>query len=203
MKTAFIQTVAAEDEPITTDQARPHLRLGRASDLTSEEESDLRRMIAGVRAEAEAYMGRGLLTQTWKLTASDWADEFALPMAAPLQSVTSVKYYNTAGVLTTLASTYYLVDTTSTPGRLYRAPQQVWPQLQADRAMPVEITYVVGWADPDDILPDIKDGLFLRLGDRWEHRENTVVGTITSELASGAKDLWRRHRVRWTEPTCA
>jgi hypothetical protein len=53
-------------------------------------------------------------------------------MAAPLQSVTTVKYYDASGVLQTLASTVYQVDTVSQPGRIVLAPTQIWPTVQAN-----------------------------------------------------------------------
>jgi hypothetical protein len=109
-------------------------------------------------------MARGLLTQTWALSLRRFADVIWLPRAAPLQNdVTTapvVQYYDTAGVLQTLASTSYVVDTTSRPGRIVRAPSQSWPAVQSDRlGGAVLVTYVVGWTSAALIPERIKQGL--------------------------------------------
>ena len=141
-------------EPITLVEAKQHARISHTT-----EDALLDAYIRTARATAEDYMARGILTQTWKLTLETWADRIWLPMAAPLQSVTSVKYYDPAGVQQTLATTVYAVDTVSRPGRIVRGVNQAWPALQPDRLMgAVEITYVVGWTTLALIPERIKQG---------------------------------------------
>lgn len=143
-------------EPLDPDDA---IRQARA--MPDSEVTLFQSYIVAARQAAENHMARGLLTQTWKLVCSAFADVIWLPMAAPLQSITSVKYYNTdtPSVLTTLATTYYQANTTSRPGCVERAPGQSWPSVQADRRFPIEITYVVGWASADDVPERIKQGI--------------------------------------------
>jgi uncharacterized phiE125 gp8 family phage protein len=195
MRWAYQLVPGPELEPITEAAAVEHLNLPSFVDAAKVSEA-----IRGARMLAEKYMGRGLLTQTWKYAQDVFTDEIRLPMAAPLQSVTSVKYYNTSGTLTTLASSAYLVDTLSEPGRIYLAPSQVWPSLQSDRPLAVEITYVVGWTDAGLIPGNIIDGLYLAIGDTFEHREGTLVGTITSELPTNALGKFAYDIVSWIEP---
>lgn len=149
----WARTVAPELLPITIDEAKLQ---GRVIQIGEER---LWLSYIGVAADiAEQYMGRGLLTQTWKLGLSGFADMIWLPMADPLQSVT-VQYYDTAGALQTLGASIYQVDTMSRPGRILRAPNQVWPAVQSDRVSPVQITYVVGWTSPALIPESIKQGI--------------------------------------------
>jgi uncharacterized phiE125 gp8 family phage protein len=103
---SLVQTVAPTEEPIALEDAKQHLNID-----ATDKDAALVRMISGVRSYVEQYLNRGLLTQTWKMTLDGFADDVDLPMAAPLQSVTSVKYYDASGVLQTLAST----STTSIP----------------------------------------------------------------------------------------
>lgn len=196
MRWAFQLVTAPVLEPITEGEAVEHLNLSSANVQTSR----LHQCIRGARGSAEQYMGRGLLTQTWKYAQDVFGDEIWLPMAAPLQSVTTVKYYDTAGNLATLASSVYVVDTLSEPGRIFLAPSQTWPSLQSGRALAVEITYVVGWTDPALIPPAIIDGLYLAIGDSYEHRESTLVGQTTTELPSSALHKFALHLVSWVEP---
>lgn len=189
--------VTAAATPLV-DLAAAKLQLSLDDGLTAED-SAIERRVSAATADAEGYLHRGLLTQTWKYAQDIWSDEIALPMAAPLQSVTHVKYYDADGALQTLDASEYLVDTLSEPGRVLRAPTGVWPALQANRRLAVEITYVVGWESADDVPADIVEGVLLLLGTRQEHRESVVVGTIASVLPHGAESLLAKHRVWWRE----
>lgn len=195
MKTARQQTVAPTLEPIEIADALDHLRISDAANYPAAE-----RAIRQARSWAERYLQRGLLTQTWKYAQDVWSDEIQLPMAAPLQSVTQVQYYDASGVLSTLSSSVYIVDTLSEPGRLHRAPGQSWPTLQTGRALAVEVTYVVGWSGIDKIPGDILRGLYLLIGDYYELREQTVVGATASSILQNAVACLEPARVTWTAP---
>lgn len=151
----WTRTAEPAQEPITLAEAKLQMKITQVN-----EDALIRSYIVAGRQAAEEYMSRGLFTQTWLAVCPDFADRIPLPMAAPLQSVTSVKYYDTTGTLQTLATTYYTVDTTSRPGRIVRAPSQMWPSIQADRLEgAVQITYVVGWATVAAIPERIKQGI--------------------------------------------
>lgn len=150
--------VAPSSEPLTTTEAKLH-----ASISQSDEDTLIASYIVAARQAAEAYLGRGLFTQTRLCRVSTWADVVWLPMAAPLQSVTHIKYYAEDGTLTTLPSSAYVVDAVSEPGRVVRAPNQTWPTVQAERDMPIEITYVCGWSNVANIPELIKQGLRLHV----------------------------------------
>jgi uncharacterized phiE125 gp8 family phage protein len=125
----------------------------------------------------EQLTGRGWYTQTCMFTASDWADVLPLPMAAPLQSITSVKYYAADGTLTTLSSSYYGTDTVSEPARLVKAPNVTWPALQSDRlSWRIEVTYVVGWSTIASIPAPLKAALLLLVAHFYENRTAVQVG---------------------------
>jgi uncharacterized phiE125 gp8 family phage protein len=160
------------------------------------------RRIRAARSRVEQFLGRGLLTQTWTYYQDVFTTAFELPMAAPLQSVTTVKYYDTTGTQQTLASTVYHVDTLSEPGRVVLAPLQSWPSVQSGRPLAVEVTYVVGWTSAEDMPPDIVDAIYLLVGDRDEIRENTVmgVGYAVQKIPDGAEQILRGYRRTWTDP---
>jgi uncharacterized phiE125 gp8 family phage protein len=187
-------TATTLGEPMTVEEAKLARRIQH-----DDEDANVERWIRSARAQVESHLGRGLLTQTWKLALDAFADEMVLPMAAPLQSVTHVKYYNTSGTLTTLSSSVYQVDTLSEPGRVLLAPDQTWPDLQSGRLLAVEITYVVGWTSVDQIPAPIVDAMHLLIGDRDAHREDTLVGSAT-RLPRGVDALLGPHRVWWREP---
>jgi uncharacterized phiE125 gp8 family phage protein len=156
----WTRTVEPTQPPISMQDARDQLRVTQPDGANR-----IQRYIDAATGAAEEYLGRGLLTQTWQLTLSTWYDVIWLPMAAPLQSVTSVKYYDANGVLQTLATSYYTVETVSRPGRIVRAALQSFPGIQSGRIGGcVVITYVVGWTSPDLIPERIKQGCRLYVG---------------------------------------
>lgn len=188
---AWIRTVEPAIEPITVDEAKLQARITHTT-----EDALFFSWIRTARQAAEDYLSRGLLTQTWKLTLDRFVEVIALPMAAPLQSAT-VAYYDSTGVLTTLAPTVYLVNTTSRPGCIERAPSQSWPAVQSDRWGAVEITYVVGWTTADLVPETIKQGIRAYVAYLECDRE----GADGTAALQAAHSLWS-DRVWWTEPTC-
>ncbi len=184
-------------EPLPLPKVLQQLRLGA-------EPADLDRLldaIRGARFSIEQYLHRGLLTQKWRYQQDEWTDEIQLPMAAPLQSVESVKYFDGAGNQITLDPSMYIVDTMNEPGRILRGPLKVWPILQVDRVLAVEVNYTVGWESPDDIPGNIIDACYALMAARYENREPFVVGSIVNELPDDVAGMLP-DRVFWTPPMC-
>jgi uncharacterized phiE125 gp8 family phage protein len=180
-------------EPVTLSEAKAQARI-------SDNNSD--GVIAGhittAREEAESYMGRGILTQTWKLVLDAFANVIPLPMAAPLQSVTSVQYYDADGTLQTLATSYYSVDTVARPGRVVLKPDQSWPSVQSDkRDGAVIITYVVGWTTAALVPERIKQGIKQYVAYLDLNRDGLEARALEAEQA--AQRCWS-DRIEWTQP---
>jgi len=189
---AWTLVTAPALEPITVNEAKDHARI-----TQDQEDGLILSWILSARQFAEDALQRGLYTQTWKLNLDRFADEISLPMAGPLQSVTTVKYYDTSGVLQTLASTVYAVDTVSRPGRVLLAPDQSWPSLQSDRRGGVEITYVVGWSSVADIPERIKQGIRMAVAAMDADREGF---SGAAEAAMRAAQACWTDRVSWIPP---
>lgn len=177
-------------EPISLEDAKMHLRTGGTLD-----DAAITRMVRGARADAEEYLGRGLLTQTWRYVQDVWSDEIRLPRA-PLQSVI-VKYYDASGALVTLASSVYTVDVTAEPGRICLAPGQAWPALQANRAGAVVVTYVVGYLNVASIPPNILDGVYMLLTRRFERRGDDAPEASGALDCPAAEASLAKSRVFW------
>jgi uncharacterized phiE125 gp8 family phage protein len=179
---------------VTVAEAKDHLRItDNASDGT------VALYIAAATEEAEQYMGRGLLTQTWKVLFDWFANEMPLPMAAPLQSVTSVKYYDETGTQQTLATTYYDTDTVTRPGQVVLKAGQNWPSVQAERRNGrVEIIYVVGWTSADSVPERIKQGIRQYVAYLDLDRDGLEPQALAARQA--AERCWS-DRVAWTPPT--
>lgn len=190
---AFGLTTPPTIEPLSVEDAKAQIR-----SVQDQEDGLIESYIRAARQAAENYLGRGLLTQSWTLALSDFAPTIPLPMAAPLQTVTSVKYYDTNGTQQTLASTYYTVDTRSRPGRIALAANQTWPAVQYGRRVNcVEIEYVVGWTAPDLIDGDILQGLRLYIGHLESNRDG--LDPAGANAITVAKLFWN-DRVFWVPP---
>jgi uncharacterized phiE125 gp8 family phage protein len=191
---AWKRTVDAVLEPVTVADAQQHLRV-----TSTDEQAWIARAVKAARQQIEEYVHFGLLTQTWQYVQAGFTPEIVLPMAGPLQSAT-VQYYDAAGALQTASSSLYDVDTVTEPGRLVLKPDQVWPQTQAGRANAVLVTYLVGQTSVQNVRADIVSALLLLVGDQYEHREQTVVGTIAATLPRGVEALLAPLRIWWRAP---
>lgn len=166
------------EEPISVDDLRT--QLGMMDSDATERDSVLSANITAARVWAEWFTGRPFINQSWgyyadafpcKRTTKPLSD--AIDLKLDLQSVTSIKYINTDGVLTTLDS--YQVDLISS--RVLPAYGQSWP---ATRAVPnaVQIDYVSGFGDAEAVPDDIKKALKVIAG-QWENFQGALESGIT------------------------
>ncbi len=135
-------------EPVTLDQIKADASLFGTRD-DSRIESVL---IPATRGQAESITGRALITQTWELVLDDFPLEEIRIWKAPVQSITSVKYYDTNGTLTTLAADQYVLDADTPPAWLLPAEGVSWPSTH-DAANSVIIRFVAGYGDSADDVP--------------------------------------------------
>jgi len=185
---------APAQEPLTLDEAKLQ-----ASVTQDDENLLVVGYLKAAREAAQSFLNRALFTQTWKLQIAGFDDVIWLPMAAPLQSVTSVQYYDENGTPQTLATSYYDVDTVSEPGRIVRKPNQTYPTVQSDRLRPVTVTYVCGWTDVDLIPEAIKQGIRVYL----TAFEGGRAGQTFDIAQKAAEACWiQAGQVFWRAPEC-
>ena len=102
-----------------------------------------------------------LLTQTQRVYLEDFIDEIYLPKR-PIQSITSIKYYDQSDALQTLSSTVYSLNS---PERSVELKfNQVWPSVATERWDAVEVTYVCGYASASLVPAAAKHALLLLVG---------------------------------------
>lgn len=152
--------------------------------VTADEDEDLLgTLIAAARQHIESPLtGRALLTQTWDFTFDCFPDaDTCNPWGAiyiprpPLQTVTWIKYYDTAGVLQTLSSSLYVVDAASTPGKITPAYGQSWPSIR-DIPNAVTVRFVAGWTTPESVPEPLRHAVKIHAQTLYEHREQFLVG---------------------------
>lgn len=180
-----------EVEPVLLSEAVEHLRLD-----SLDEEAWLNRAIRAAREHVEAFTGRALITQTLEVALEGWPGAtLALPRP-PLASVTSIKYFDQAGVEATVSSGDYLVDTRSTPGRVLLRTPASWPGVTLQAANGVVVRYVAGYGDePEDVPAAMRQAILLLVGHLYENREATLTGTIVTTMPFGVERLLWPYRV--------
>ena len=84
-------------------------------------------LISEMRAACQSKTNRGVGAQTWELAFDTFPDAIQL-ILPPFIAVDWLKYYNSAGVLTTLASNQYTIDDFNEPGYIVEATDVTWPE---------------------------------------------------------------------------
>lgn len=190
---SLITYTAPASEPITRTEAKLQARIE-----TDADDSYVDGLIVAARQIAETQTNRRLISQTLEAQYKDWPEagfDFWLP-GPPLSSVTHVKYYDADGTQQTLSTDVYEVNTAYEPGRISLKPNQSWPTLQGDKATPITIRYVAGYADADAVPDAIKIGMYMLISHWYKNRENAVNGSM-SDTPMGAETLFGHYAAPW------
>ena len=201
-----VVAVAEEDEPITLEEARAHLRVdtyesGSPPATVSDDDDWITAMLPAARAYCEQYMGRALAPRTMELAAAAFPSvapvtppgaAFVLPMG-PAQSIESIKYYDADGVEQTVDAATYDLDVFGAANVLQLAYGQTWPTPRTTDGR-VRVRYVTGHGAPADSpalhpLPRLaRSAILLMLGHLYENREAATAATVT-EIPLGVRAL--------------
>ena len=186
---------AAVIEPVTLAEAKLHLRVDH-----DDEDTLITNLIKVARELVEDGTWRTLLTTTWELRLDDWPSMPLKMPKAPLQSITSVKYVNDAGVEATVASTVYDADTYSEPGRIFFKKGQSWPSVNLYERGAVRIQFKAGWLTAAEVPYKIKAAMLLLIGHLYENREEVIIssGLTPVILPAGVNALLASEKV-WKE----
>jgi uncharacterized phiE125 gp8 family phage protein len=182
----------ASTEPVTLAEAKLHLR-----DDGTTEDALITALITAAREYCEGYTGRALATQTIEayLDGFPCRHEIELPHP-PLQSVTLVKYTDSAGAETTMtAGTDYIADADRPIGRIVLPYGALWPSAVLGTVNPIKIRYTAGYTAENPISKSIKQAMLLLIGHWYANRE--AVGQVGGRLEIAVDALLSLHRVRW------
>ncbi len=152
--------------PVTLAEAKLHCRVDIADDDTL-----ITALITAATEMAEQKTGRAIMTQTLELTLDAFPDAFELTRV-PVQSVTSVKYYDTTGTQQTLSNTLYALDAAEDFGFAHISPVYggTWPTTR-DQINAVAVRYVAGYADAASVPQSIKNWILLMVSTMYANRE--------------------------------
>lgn len=178
-------------EPLTLTEAKRHLVVD--SDFTTDD-TYITALIPVARRYAENYTRRAFVQRTLELTLPYFAgyqSVIVLPQP-PLISITSVKYLDADGVLTTIAAADYQVDTYSMTGRLKPAYLKSWPVVTRNDFNAVQIRYEAGYSPSGSPASDLdyaanipktlKQWMLVRIAQMYEQRTPIITGTIVATI---------------------
>ena len=162
----YTVTVDATAEPVTAEELRDWLRLDDTSQDTM-----LEGMITAARVAVEQHTHRAFVEKTIKQSLAGFPASGCIELLfPPLDSVSSVKYYDTDGTEQTIDSSNYIVDANRTVGLIQGVDNFSWPSSY-ERSDAVNVTFVTGKADAE-ITKTAKVLIKLIAADLYEHAES-------------------------------
>ena len=174
-----VVSTAPATEPVTVTEAKSHLR--QLDNVMSD--AYITALIIAAREKVEEDTGRALVTQTLDVyyDALPCSSALLLPKGK-LQSVTSLKYYDTANVEATFSSASYLVDTSSEPARIVLNDGYDWPSTTLRAANAVIVRGVFGYGAAAAVPQALKQAILLLVGSMFEHREQVIVSQFAGQF---------------------
>lgn len=165
-------------EPITTAEAKTHLRVDFSTDDTY-----IDSIISASRKFVEQYTNRALITQTWRLNLNSFTIPFELPIN-PVVSVTSIKYYDVNDVQQTLSASNYQVDILGDVAKIYEGVSVGFPAISESVINPIEVIFVAGYGSASAVPVDIKHAIKILVSYFYENREmvNVPMQSIATDI---------------------
>lgn len=204
---------APATEPITTAEAKTHLRID-----TSDDDTYIGTLITIARAKAEIYTKRAFITQTWKMyldvpgngAIEEWWSGvrqgslsalgsvrcIEIPLA-PLVSVTHIKFYDDTDTATTYNSGNYQVSAYSgdncANGRITLRTGATWPSVVGGlrNADAMEIQFVAGYGSASSVPSVIKQAILAEIASLYENRGDCSESSDMSLLARKMLEPYR------------
>lgn len=190
--TALVLDTAPATTPITTAEAKAHLRISHADDDTL-----IARLIdaAVAHVDATGELGRAMITQSWAQWVPQSPGDVRLAIG-PFQSLTSVKYYDSAGTLQTATLGDYETRLFGDTVIVRPADGAAWPNAQS-RADAIKLTYVAGFgAATTDVPQNVRHALLMIVAHWYETRETTTEAAL-HDVPMAAAALLGNERVSW------
>ena len=170
---------SGSSEPVTRTEAKVHLRVDHTDD-----DAYIDSLITMARKDAEQFLHRKLIQATITGYLDVWpdGDSIILPYGN-LKSITSIKYKDTDGDQTEFSSDDYIAATETEPGQAILVYGEPWPSVTLYPSNPIEIIFVAGYGeDAADVPEPLRHAIKLILADKYENREDVLIGVISSNL---------------------
>lgn len=194
-----IVTVQPTSEPITTADAKTHLRVD-----ISDDDQYIAALIRAARQSCENYCARAFITQTRQTIldsfySCDGGDAYGQSVMlrlgrAPVISLTSITYVDMNGATQTLDPTKYQVDLATEPARILPVYGSYWPVVRPQLAA-VTVTYQAGYGAASAVPDAIKHAMRILISHWYENREPVIIGSRMDVLPMTVEHLLGPYRI--------
>ena len=191
------RTVAPARLPVSLDEVKDHARID--YDDTAQDAA----LTGYIRAAVEwldgkdGYLGRALITQTWRLILDAFPTGECIEIPLPnLISVGSIIYnVDSSPTIETFAASNYIVDTGSIPGRIALADGSFWPQTNND-INAVTITFTSGFGAMQSDVPErLRLAISMLAGHWYEYRIPVLAGATVTDVPFHIRALVDNYRM--------
>lgn len=187
------RTIAPTDTIISLAEAKEQLVISHGDD-----DSFLLGLVASASRAVEEMTGRALMTQTWRqeLHGAAARDDVLL-RRTPVQSITSIAYYDRENTLQTAPADDFRLYGDADRSFIRPEVGQSWPALYA-RLDALRITYVAGYGDsPSDVPAELRTAALMLVAHWYERREAVTEAVSVAETPFGVRDLIGLYRTGW------
>lgn len=148
MKGILYLKTAPVTEPVTTTEAKAHLRVD-----ISDDDTLIGGLVTAARRWVEGVTGIIMVTQTWNYYLDRFPDSatICLPIG-PVSSITSLKYTLVAGTVSTLSASDYTTDLASMPARITLKSAKSWPTEELQIIKGIDIEFVAGYGSASGLV---------------------------------------------------
>lgn len=196
MQYGLTVTTAPTSEPVTLAEAKNHLLVASS---TTDDDVYITSLIAMARRYVEQKTKLRLITQTLTMTMDDFprcGDRIIHFPVGPVQSISSISYYDENGASQTLSSSLYETDVASRYARIGEVDGESWPDTK-NKLNAVSVVFVAGFGAASAVPQDLKGAMLLLIGHWFENRESVVVGTVTAKVPETTDALLSMHTLEY------
>lgn len=186
----YEKIVEVDELPVSLDNVKIQLKLS-----GTDEDDFLESLIKTASLFFESFTKQTLITDTYKTYRTVW-DIFQL-RRCPLQSIESIKYFDTEGVLQTLDSGNYYIVKNNFFGKVAFDESFESPSLR-NRPQQIEIEFKVGFGDTtDDIPADIQQGLLEHIAYMYENRGDCIDDACSNiAIPNSTKMAYMKYKIQ-------
>lgn len=195
------QIDAPPAEPVTLAEAKRQCSITDSDGTTHD--ALLTRLIVAARAHAEKFMNRRIIQQTIELVLDGWPVQNILELpGGDVREIVGVFYRDSDDAEQQWSSAEYRLDDAANPARLFPKQTYVFPG-HINLPAAIRVRYKVGFApstgSPTDYAANVPEAIklavLMMVATWFENREDTIVGTISSQLPLGVEALLQPYRV--------